>query len=88
VGSYSRTLFRQPELLAAKIEEEAREFCEAQTRGELIHEAADIVYFTLARLVKENVPWREVEAELDRRALRTTRRGGEAKNRKHGSKPA
>ncbi len=67
-GSYSQALFRQPELLAAKIEEEAREFCEAQTRGELIHEAADVVFFTLTRLVKENVPWWEVEAELDRRA--------------------
>ena len=73
-GSYSKKLFESPELLASKIMEEAGELCEAQRREDVIHEAADVVFFTLARMVKEGIDWYEIQQELDRRALRVTRR--------------
>ena len=43
------------------------------------HEAADVLYFTLAHLVRADVSLADVEAELDRRALRVTRRPGDVK---------
>jgi phosphoribosyl-ATP pyrophosphohydrolase/phosphoribosyl-AMP cyclohydrolase len=78
-GSYSARLFADAGLLAAKIVEEAGELCAAKTRDETIAEAADVLYFTLARLVRDGVGLSEIEAELDRRALRLSRRGGDAK---------
>ena len=48
-GSYTAKLFADPELLAAKLREEAAELAEAETRDAAIHEAADVLYFTLAR---------------------------------------
>ena len=77
--SYTRRLFESPGLLAAKIREEADELVEANTRDEVVHEAADLVYFALTRLVKEKVDWIEIEKELDRRSLKISRRGGDAK---------
>ena len=77
--SYTRKLFDSPELLAAKIVEEAGELVEARTENEVVHETADLVYFALTRLVKENVEWIEIEKELDRRSLKISRRGGNAK---------
>ena len=41
----------------------------------MIWEAADVLYFTLARLAAAGVDLAEVEAHLDRRALKVTRRG-------------
>lgn len=73
-GSYTARLFEDLDLLAAKLREEAGELCEARTRDEVVHEAADVVFFTLARLAREGVDLAEVEAELDRRALKVTRR--------------
>ncbi|MEM8678765.1 MAG: phosphoribosyl-ATP diphosphatase, partial [Planctomycetota bacterium] len=73
-GSYSRKLFESPELLNAKLLEEADELTTAVARDEIIHEAADVVFFTLTRLVKENISWHEVARELDRRSLKVTRR--------------
>ena len=64
-----------PALLAAKLREEAAELAEAQDRDHVIWEAADLLYFTLARLAQEGVDLAEVEAHLDRRALKVTRRG-------------
>jgi phosphoribosyl-AMP cyclohydrolase / phosphoribosyl-ATP pyrophosphohydrolase len=80
-GSYTARLFSDAELLASKIEEEARELNLARSREETIAEAADVVYFTLARLARDSISLAEVEAELDRRALRVSRRGGDAKPR-------
>jgi phosphoribosyl-ATP pyrophosphohydrolase/phosphoribosyl-AMP cyclohydrolase/histidinol dehydrogenase len=42
-------------------------------------EAADVIYFTLVAMARAGVSLEEVEAELDRRALRVTRRKGDAK---------
>ncbi len=78
-GSYTRRLFDDAVLLRSKLVEEARELALAGTRDEVIGEAADVLYFTLAALTKAGVPLEEVEAELDRRSLRVTRRRGDAK---------
>jgi phosphoribosyl-ATP pyrophosphohydrolase len=78
-GSYSARLFSDAELLASKIVEEARELTQASTRDETIAEAADVLYFTLARLARDGIALAEVEAELDRRSRKVSRRPGDAK---------
>jgi phosphoribosyl-ATP pyrophosphohydrolase len=40
----------------------------------VIHEAADVLYFTLATLARHGVGLDEIEAALDRRARKVTRR--------------
>ena len=74
LGSYTAKLFADPELLAAKLREEANELAEARDREHVLWEAADVLYFTLARLAREGIDLAEVEAHLDRRALKVTRR--------------
>ena len=73
-GSYTAKLFDDPALLGAKLREEARELAEASAHDHVIHEAADVLYFTLATLARHGVDLAEVEAALDRRALKVTRR--------------
>ena len=73
-GSYTAKLFADPALLGAKLREEAAELAEAGDREHVIWEAADVLYFTLARLAREGIDLAEVEAHLDRRALKVTRR--------------
>jgi len=75
-GSFTARLAREPELLAAKLAEEARELAEATDREEVVWEAADLVYFTAAALARGGVSLAEVAAELDRRGLTTRRRDG------------
>jgi phosphoribosyl-AMP cyclohydrolase / phosphoribosyl-ATP pyrophosphohydrolase len=74
-GSYTARLFQDAGLLAAKLREEAAELGQASTRENVVWEAADMLYFTLARLAAEGIDLAEVEAHLDRRALKVTRRG-------------
>ena len=74
-GSYTARLFQDAGLLAAKLREEAAELGQASTRENVVWEAADMLYFTLARLAVEGIDLAEVEAHLDRRALKVTRRG-------------
>ncbi|MEM7305227.1 MAG: phosphoribosyl-ATP diphosphatase [Planctomycetota bacterium] len=78
-GSYAARLFEDDGLLSAKLREEAGELADARTRAEAVHEAADVLFFTLARLARDGVRLSEVERELDRRSLRVTRRAGDAK---------
>jgi phosphoribosyl-ATP pyrophosphohydrolase/phosphoribosyl-AMP cyclohydrolase len=78
-GSYTARLLSDPSLLASKLTEEARELADARTHGEIVHEAADLLYFTLARLASSGVSLGEVERELDHRRLKVSRRGGDAK---------
>ncbi len=78
-GSYSARLLKEPNLLRAKLMEEAVELMDATEREHITREAADVLYFTLARLASTGVSLAEVERELDRRALRVTRRPGDAK---------
>ncbi len=77
--SYTARLAANPLLLQAKLVEEAAELAEARGVAETIHEAADLVYFTLATLAARGVDLADVESELARRALRVTRRAGDAK---------
>lgn len=78
-GSYTARLFDDAGLLGAKLAEEARELADADTREAAVHEAADVLFFTLARLARDGIDFDLVERELDRRALRVTRRPGHAK---------
>jgi phosphoribosyl-ATP pyrophosphohydrolase len=47
--------------------EEAEEVCTAKTHGEIVWEAADVLYFTTALITRAGVDIEEVLAELDRR---------------------
>jgi len=73
-GSYTARLFADPALLGAKLREEAQELSEAVDRDHVVHEAADVLYFTLARLAREGIDLAEIETALDARALKVTRR--------------
>lgn len=73
-GSYARRLFENPTLLADKLIEEARELVDSTDRKDVVHEAADVLFFVMTRLAAEGIALDEVEAELDRRALTITRR--------------
>jgi phosphoribosyl-ATP pyrophosphohydrolase len=73
-GSYTARLFAEPALIGAKLREEAGELAEATARDHVVHEAADVLFFTLATLARHDVDLAEVEAILDRRALKVTRR--------------
>ena len=79
-SGYTARLVRDKDLLAAKLVEEARELADAASRAEVVHEAADVLYFTAVAMARAGVTLGEVEAELQKRALRITRRGGEAKS--------
>ena len=73
-GSYTARLFADPIFLGAKLREEADELATASDRDNVIHEAADVLFFTLATLAARGIDLDEVEARLDRRALKVTRR--------------
>ncbi|HEX6110801.1 MAG TPA: phosphoribosyl-ATP diphosphatase [Geminicoccaceae bacterium] len=73
-GSYTAKLLADPALLAAKLREEAHELAAAEARVDVIHEAADVLYFTLATLARHDIDLAEIERALDRRALKLTRR--------------
>jgi phosphoribosyl-AMP cyclohydrolase / phosphoribosyl-ATP pyrophosphohydrolase len=76
-GSYTAKLLADPTLLARKLSEEALELGEATARDEIIAEAADLFYFAAAKLASAGVALPEVEAELDRRALKVSRRSAD-----------
>lgn len=64
-GSYTSTL--DAKRVREKIEEEAEELCEAETKDDVIWEAADLIYFVNVLLYKEGVTWKDVYDELDKR---------------------
>jgi phosphoribosyl-AMP cyclohydrolase / phosphoribosyl-ATP pyrophosphohydrolase len=72
--SNTRKLFDDPDLLAAKLNEEAAELGAAQTTEDVIHEVADLLYFLLVRARAGGVDLDDVARELDRRERRATRR--------------
>lgn len=78
-GSYTRRLFSDPELLTAKIKEEAEELTEADSKSELAWEAADLFYFAMTKLVANGVSLADVEQNLQKKHLKVTRRKGDAK---------
>ncbi len=73
-GSFTKRLFEDRELLAAKITEEAQELIDATDRADVVHEAADVLFFVMTRLAAEGIPLDDIERELDRRSLKVTRR--------------
>ena len=77
--SYTKRLFTEKNLLHSKIVEEAKELTRAKNKKEVILEASDVLYFTLVKMAKAGVSLQDVCDELDFRALKITRRGGEAK---------
>ncbi|MEO0478300.1 MAG: phosphoribosyl-ATP diphosphatase [Planctomycetota bacterium] len=81
-SSNTRRLFDDPQLWASKMREEAGELVDAVTLDEIRHEAADVLYFLMVKLAASGVSMCEVEAELDRRELRVTRRVCERKERR------
>lgn len=78
-GSYTRRLFNDEELLKAKIMEEADELCRAKTKEEVAFEAADLIYFALARCTAAGVSVKDIERSLDKKAMKISRRPGNAK---------
>jgi phosphoribosyl-ATP pyrophosphohydrolase len=77
--SNTRKLWHDPDLLAAKIREEANELSAAHSTDQVIEEAADLLYFLLVKTSASGVSVGQVETELDRREKRLTRRPMESK---------
>lgn len=77
--SYAGRLFRDADLLRAKLVEEAGELGEALKPEEVVHEAADTIFFAMTAMARAGVSLASVETELDRRARKVTRRRGDAK---------
>lgn len=78
-GSYSARLIADPALLRSKLSEEAVELGSAADASDVAREAADLMYFTLVSMQRAGASLADVASELDRRALRITRRPGNAK---------
>jgi len=78
-GSYTARLFHDPALLGAKIREEAQELVDATEREHIAFEAADLIYFALARCVSAGVGLADIERSLDAKSKKVTRRRGDAK---------
>ena len=78
-GSYTAKLFSNPNLLQAKIMEEASELCEATSKEEIAAEAADLFYFALVKCVVDGVSLVDIERNLDLKHSKATRRKGDAK---------
>jgi phosphoribosyl-ATP pyrophosphohydrolase len=73
-ASNTRKLVADPRLLAAKLGEEAAELAAANGTDDVIEEAADLLYFLLVRATAAGIGLEQIEAELDRREQRVTRR--------------
>ncbi|MDA0218089.1 MAG: phosphoribosyl-ATP diphosphatase [Proteobacteria bacterium] len=78
-GSYTRRLFEEAGLLDAKLVEEAGELAGASNPEDVAHEAADLLYFAMVAMARAGVSLSDVEAVLERRARKVTRRRGDAK---------
>ncbi len=84
-GSYTRRLLDDPSLLRAKLHEEVDELMDAATATEATHEAADVLYFALTKAIQRGSTLESIELELDRRALKLSRRAGNAKPANKGA---
>jgi len=78
-GSYSARLTADSGLLASKLREEASELAAARGPDEVAHETADLLYFAAVAMERAGVGMADIGRVLDRRALRITRRRGDAK---------
>ena len=84
-GSYTARLLDDSALLRSKLIEEAGELAAASDRANAIHEAADLMYFASVAMHRAGITLSDVSDELDRRALRITRRRGDAKPAPEGA---
>jgi phosphoribosyl-ATP pyrophosphohydrolase len=73
-ASNTAKLLEDPELLAAKLSEEAVELARASSPEDVVQEAADLIYFALVKAASAGVGVSQIEAELDIRERRVTRR--------------
>lgn len=64
-GSYTATL--NDKRVREKVLEEAEELTEAESKEDVIWEAADVLYFISVLMYKEGVTWQDVYNELDKR---------------------
>lgn len=79
IGSYTKRLFDDPDLLQKKLLEECQELIEATEPDHIAAEAADVMYFMMTRCVAAGVGLKDIEKHLDKRTLKVTRRPGNAK---------
>ena len=79
-GSYTARLFTDDDLLNSKIKEEAVELTEATAPQHIVEEAADVLYFTMAKLAKHGISLEEVSRELEFRSRKVSRRPGDKKS--------
>jgi len=61
--------------------EEAEELCDATEKQDIAFEAADLIYFALAKCIAAGVSLSDVERSLDAKSLKVKRRKGDAKGR-------
>ncbi len=78
-GSYTARLFREEGLLEAKLREETEELIQARTPDEGVWEAADLLFFLMARMAQRGIRLEQVLLELERRHTTDTRKPGNAK---------
>jgi phosphoribosyl-ATP pyrophosphohydrolase / phosphoribosyl-AMP cyclohydrolase / histidinol dehydrogenase len=78
-GSYTRRLFSDSGLLAAKLREEADELALASGPAEASFKAADVIYFALVKALCEGARLADIEQELELRSFKVQRRPGNAK---------
>ena len=79
LDSYTRRLANDPQLLGAKLREEAAELAAEESAQRVAEEAGDLIYFTLAKLAATGVSLEQVEQVLAARRKKVTRRPGNAK---------
>eukprot|EP01038_Epipyxis_sp_PR26KG_P009763 gene9763-13134_t len=70
VGSYTKRLFDDPDLLRKKLLEEVQELVEATEPDHIAAEAADVMYFMLTRCIAGGVTISDIEKHLDKRSLK------------------
>lgn len=72
--SFTKKLVRDPAMLQQKLIEEADELAAATTPEHIAFEAADVLYFSLVKMLSAGVKLEQVHQELARRMTRVVRR--------------
>lgn len=78
-GSYTARLLSDAALLRSKLLEEAAELIESSDADHAAAEAADLLYFALVAATARGARLADIDRHLGRRAMRVTRRPGNAK---------
>ncbi len=72
--SFTRKLANDPAMLRIKLLEEAGELADATTNEQIAFEAADVLYFSLVKMLSAGVRLETIHQELARRMTRIVRR--------------